>query len=61
MDIASVEEIKQARPIIRSVLAFLVFMRTGRTPEDGAYRVADEFLDELESDLDRAVERPVKR
>lgn len=44
--------LQEARPYIRSALAFLVFMRLGICENDAQYyETADVFLNQLERDL----------
>jgi hypothetical protein len=47
------EVFEQARPYIRSVLAFLVLLRFGEFPTrpNTPYEVADTFLDRLRTDI----------
>jgi hypothetical protein len=44
-----------AKPIIRSALAFIIYLRYGQTlqPLQEYYNVADRFIDELEADLNK--------
>lgn len=49
---ADVEELRKARPYIRSVLAFLIYMRYEGAPSDMSYRIADAFIDQLAADLE---------
>jgi hypothetical protein len=47
------EVIRQARPYVRSILAFVAFLRWGREKRDAAfcYEMADVFLDQLRADV----------
>jgi hypothetical protein len=45
------DEIQEAKPFIRSILAFIVFVRFGGSNVDYAYVVADDFLQKFEADL----------
>lgn len=46
------EVLKQAKPFIRSILAFIVYVRFGTMRStDECYINADKFIDRLEKDL----------
>lgn len=54
---ADVDELRKARPYIRSVLAFLIYIRQWKLGDGvvavaNAYDRGDEFIHHLESDLD---------
>lgn len=49
-----IEVLKQARPYLRSLLAFIIYLRWGKYPHDKkfAYREADEFVRDLEQEVE---------
>ena len=50
------EVLRQARPYVRSVLAFLIYLRNGEKLNGltAAYLKADEFLGHLHDDVEKA-------
>jgi hypothetical protein len=43
--------LEEARPFIRSILAFSIYLRYSAKTQD-CYGLADEFIDQLKKDLD---------
>ena len=45
------EELRKARPYLRSAAAFLIYLVKPHVPHAAAYLIADEFLDQLAEDV----------
>lgn len=51
------EDLERGRPYLRGILAFLLHLRFNYTKTRNAYAVADEFISELESDINKQEEK----
>jgi hypothetical protein len=49
---ADLEAIREARPYLRSAIALLIYLRFGAEPLPQIYETADQFLDQLEKDVE---------
>lgn len=50
-------DLDEYRPIFRTIGAFLLVLAGRAVRKDEAYVMADEFLDQLQADLDKAAEQ----
>ncbi len=50
--ISDLDTLKDAKPFLRSILAFLVYLRYA-SPYDTCYAKADSFIAQLEADLEK--------
>ncbi len=47
------EMLQDAKPFLRSILAFLLYLRFGQNTTEAGYPMADYFLSRLEADLEK--------
>ena len=48
------DEVKEAEPVLRSVLAFVLYLRFDRLGVVDSYAKAQEFVDRLKADLEKS-------